>query len=139
MYDGLHRMKRRMVAAVWISGATVPLLLATLFLIGCCVLPFHGIMHKLMPLCDMAAAVVRGEHPDDHHEHEPLVPTRERQEPKKRVATVLPEISRVAAVSYAVHADAPQAATSYRSFISLGAVRCDDDVGLHVLVETFLI
>ena len=34
---------------------------------------------------------------------------------------------------------APSATNGYRSFITLGAVRCDLDVGLHVLVETFLI
>jgi hypothetical protein len=33
----------------------------------------------------------------------------------------------------------PIAVTGYRSFISHGAVRCDRDVGLHVLVETFRI
>jgi hypothetical protein len=29
--------------------------------------------------------------------------------------------------------------TAYRNFIALGAVRCDRDVGLHVLIVTFLI
>jgi len=30
-------------------------------------------------------------------------------------------------------------AASHRSFISLGATRCDQDVGLHLFIETFLI
>ena len=135
----IRPMRRRIIAGAWIVGATVPLLLAAVFLVGCCVLPFHGVMHKLMPLCDMAAGVMRGEQPDDHHGQEPLVPTRERQEPKNRLATVLPEVSGVHAATHAVDAHATQPVTAYRSFISLGAVRCDDDVGLHVLVETFLI
>jgi hypothetical protein len=133
-------MKRRLFAAVWITGATVPLLLATVFLVGCCVLPFHAVMHKLMPICEMAASVMRGGHDHADHEHDATpAPAREKQEPVKRVATEVPSVFRLAADAGAEHATAPTAATGYRSFITLGAVRCDRDVGLHVLVETFLI
>jgi hypothetical protein len=55
-------MKRRLIAAAWITGATVPLLVAVVFVVGCCVLPFHAVMHKLMPICEMAASVMRGDH-----------------------------------------------------------------------------
>lgn len=133
--------RRRLIAAVWITGATVPFLLATVFLVGCCVLPFHQVMHKLMPICEMAASVMRGEHAADGHDHDavPPPPGREKQEPVKRVATEVPDLFRFAAVTVAQRSIAPSATTAYRSFISLGAVRCDRDVGLHVLVETFLI
>jgi hypothetical protein len=40
-------MKRRLIAAIWVTGATVPLLLAAVFLVGCCVLPFYQVAHKL--------------------------------------------------------------------------------------------
>lgn len=134
-------MRRRVIAAVWITGATVPLLLATVFLVGCCVLPFHSIAHKLMPICDMAASILRGDHAAQDHEHEatPPAPAREKQEPVKRIATEVPAVFRLAAISGTSRAIAPTATTAYRSFITLGAVRCDRDVGLHVLVETFLI
>ena len=33
----------------------------------------------------------------------------------------------------------PFSAAAYRTFITLGAVRCDRDVGLHTLLATFLI
>jgi len=33
----------------------------------------------------------------------------------------------------------PLSAVAYRSFMTLGAVRCDRDVGLHTLLATFLI
>ncbi len=133
--------RRRLIAAVWITGATVPFLLATVFLVGCCVLPFHQVMHKLMPICEMAASVMRGDHAADGHDHDavPPPPGREKQEPVKRVATEVPDLFRLAAVTVAQRSVAPSATTAYRSFISLGAVRCDRDVGLHVLVETFLI
>ena len=116
-------MKRRAIAAIWIAGATVPLLAATVFLFGCCVLPFHRVVHKLMPVCELAAAMMRG---DRGHQHD-ATPAPEKQEPVKRIATVVPQVFRLAA------------ATTDRSFITLGAVRCDRDVGLHVLVETFRI
>ena len=127
-------MKRRIIAAAWITGATVPLLMATLFAVGCCVLPFHSVMHKLMPLCHVAASMFSGE----DHADDATTPAREKQEPVKRITTVVPQTFRLASVSVArIHT--PVAMTSYRSFISLGATRCDRDVGLHVLVETFLI
>ena len=134
-------MRRRAIAAAWIAGTTVPLLLATVFLVGCCVLPFHQIAHKLMPICEMAANVIRGDHSahDLEHQATPPAPAREKQEPVKRIATEVPNVFRLAATAAETRALAPTSTTGYRSFITLGAVRCDRDVGLHVLVETFLI
>ena len=133
-------MKRRTIAAVWITGSTVPLLLATVFVFGCCVLPFHQIAHKLMPICELAASMMRGEHGAHEHQHDATPPpAREKQEPVKRIATEVPVIFRLAATTAVDQAGTPDAARSYRSFITLGAVRCDRDVGLHVQVETFLI
>lgn len=119
----------------------MPFLLATVFLVGCCVLPFHRVVHKLMPLCEMAASVMRGDHAADGHEHDavPPEPAREKKEPVKRIATEVPDAFRLSATTASRRIIAPTATTAYRSFISLGAVRCDHDVGLHVLVETFLI
>lgn len=134
-------MRRRIVAAVWVTGATVPLLGAAVFLAGCCVLPFHAVMHELMPLCETAASVVGGDHPDVAHQQDavPPSPTREKQEPVRRLVTTLgacggaidaPDDARPLPVS---------ASSAFRSFITLGAVRCDQDVGLNVLDSTFLI
>jgi hypothetical protein len=134
-------MNRRFVAAAWIAGATVPLLMSTLFLVGCCALPFHGVMHKLMPICDMAAQMIRGGHAETGHEADavPPPPSREKQETGKRSATTLPQSFRAVASGEAQSLLTPSATDSYRSFISLGAARCDRDVGLHVWVETFRI
>lgn len=134
-------MRRRVIAAAWITGATLPLLAAALFLAGCCVLPFHGVVHELMPLCETAANVIRGDHAGGHdhgQEAVPPSPGREKQEPVKVMTTEAPAVFRLAAMT-SPRMTAPAAATALRSFISLGAVRCDRDVGLHVLVETFLI
>lgn len=134
-------MRRRIVAAIWVAGATVPLLAAAVFLIGCCVLPFHSVMHKLMPLCEMAASVVRGDHAPAAHDHDavPPAPAREKQEPAERMVNIL---GAGAAAIEACDDARPlpvSASSAPRSFMTLGAVRCDQDVGLHVLDSTFLI
>ena len=131
-------MRRRVVAALWVAAATGPLLLATVFVFGCCVLPFHQLAHKLMPICDMAASMMRGDRAEHQHDATPA-PEREKQEPVKRIATEVPRVFRLAVTPAAGLTATPDAATAYRSFITLGAVRCDRDVGWHVLVATFLI
>lgn len=134
-------MKCRIIAAVWIAAATVPLLLAALFLVGCCVFPFHGVLHQVMPLCETAANVMRGDHHDGHdrdHDAVPL-PAREKQEPGKRVATDVPNVFRLVLSTASARAIALSPAAAHRSFITLGAVRCDQDVGLHILAQTFRI
>lgn len=132
-------MRRRVIAAAWIVGATVPVLMGTVLLVGCCVLPFHNVVHKLMPVCEMAIDVIRGDQTADDHDHDAVPPAREKQEPVKRIATQVPSVFRLAVSTTTERTIAPSAANDYRSFITLGAVRCDRDVGLHVLVETFLI
>jgi hypothetical protein len=129
-------MRRRYVAAAWIAGATIPLLLSAVFVVGCCVLPFHGVVHRLMPLCAMATNVMTGH----HAESSPTpAPAREKQEPVKRVATVMPSAVRLAMAGNVRLHRTPSPASDPRSFVSLGAIRCDQDVGLHVLVDTFRI
>ena len=139
-YD-LHRdrqtMRRTAIAAAWVIGATVPLLAAVVFVFGCCVLPFHGIIHKALPLCHLAIDVMRGPH--DHHDGQTPLPAREKQEPVKRIATEAPRTFHLAVASAAPQRVTASDATTYRSFIALGAIRCDQDVGLHLLVATLLI
>jgi hypothetical protein len=130
-------MRRKIIAATWIAGATIPLLMAMVFLFGCCVLPFHQVAHKLMPICDMAASVMRGDHAE--HDAAPAVPAREKQDPVQRIVTVVPHVFRLTVATPTVTVATSSPATDYRSFITLGATRCDRDVGLNVLVETFLI
>lgn len=127
-------MKRRLIAAAWIAGATVPLLLGTVFVVGCCVLPFHGVMHKLMPVCSMVMNAMGG-----HDGDQPPMPAREKQETAKRVAVTLSAMTRMqSANAPSIAAPLPSPAT-HRSSISLGALRCDQDVGWYVVVATLLI
>jgi hypothetical protein len=124
-------MRRRVIAAAWIAGATIPLLLGAVLITGCCVLPFHGQIHKVVPLCHIVANAMNGDAPQS-------APAKEKQEPVKRMKTTVSPVYRLS-VNVVEHAAPPAAVTSYRSFISLGATRCDQDVGLHVLVDTFRI
>jgi hypothetical protein len=127
-------MRRAGVAVAWILGTTLPVLIATVGLVGCCVLPFHRVAHKvLMPICHVAANLAGDS--DDRD----AVPPRAKEEPAKRFVTDMTNVYRLRVPSLPHDVAAPVAATAYRSFIALGAVRCDQDVGLHVLVETFLI
>lgn len=127
-------MRRTLIAVAWLTGTTVPALAAVVFYFGCCVLPFHAYIHKALPLCHLAVAVMSGE----HQQQQPM-PAREKQEPVKRMATTVPRTLPLAALAFVRRASTPVDATAYRSFISLGALRCDQDVGLHLLTHTLLI
>jgi hypothetical protein len=121
-------MRRAFIIAAWIAGTTVPLLVATVFYFGCCVLPFHRVIHDVAPLCHMATSAPQS---DDHH---PVPPPN----PVKRITGVAPSAIRLASIA-AQRFDPLPRPVSYRDFITHGAVRCDRDVGLHLLVETFRI
>lgn len=132
-------MRRTAIAAAWIAGTTVPLVGAVVFLFGCCVLPFHGYIHKAMPLCHLAVEVISGEHADHHEGAQQPLPARAKQEPVRRLAIEVPRSFQLAAQVLVLRATAPADTSAYRSFISLGALRCDQDVGLYVLTATLLI
>lgn len=131
-------MRSRIVAAFWVAGATIPLLAAALFLAGCCVLPLHGAMHRLMPLCETAASIVAGGHGEHGDDAVPPAPAREKEQ-SKRLLTMLTTVSPIASTASVSAPLAITASAAPRSFMSLGAVRCDQDIGLHLLDVTFLI
>ena len=125
-------VKRTIAAASIALALTLPALVASVWLFGCCVLPFHRAMHRVLPLCHIAAAAHDG--------------AASRQQPSTAPRTVERRIvirlwsgGLQAAVvrTGGLKPAAPQ--VSYRSFITLGAMRCDRDVGLHTLLATFII
>jgi hypothetical protein len=121
-----------------VIGATIPLLMAFVLVFGCCVLPFHGVIHKVLPLCGLAVDFLRGEHQGEGA-HQTPAPAREKQEPVKRIATEVPRSFRLAVTAAAEQHVTASDATTYRSFIALGAIRCDRDVGLHLLIATLIV
>ncbi|MBV8545417.1 MAG: hypothetical protein JO093_15220 [Acidobacteria bacterium] len=128
-------MRRAAIATAWIVGATVPLLTSVVWIFGCCVLPFHAYLHKAIPLCHVAIGVMTGQ---QHGSPQQQVPASKKQEPAPRMATDAPRTFHLA-MTASSSAIARNRITAYRDFISLGAVRCDRDVGLHLLIVTFLI
>ena len=130
--------RRTLIAAVWVLGATIPLVAATVLVFGCCVLPFHGLIDGTLPLCHLAADFMSSEHHDANRAAQTSAPAREKQETAKRPVTEVSQPFRILLAREPRRITANSVA-GYRSFISLGAVRCDRDVGLHVLVVTFLI
>lgn len=126
-------MKRsRWIAAAWVAGLTVPAMLATLFVVGCCILPFHGLLHKVMPLCEIASHVMRGHDDHDHHRDDGPVPVPQKQDPVKQIVKFLRPLP-TQPITANLTAESPAATpAAYRSFITLGAIRCDDDVGTRL-------
>ena len=83
------------------------------------------------------AARLMGNGAEDHDRKAQPSTAPEKQEPAKRLAAASKAPFLV--VSHDQGPLASSAKPAHRSFITLGAVRCDQDVGLHVLVKTFLI
>jgi len=131
------RMRRTAIAAAWIAGATVPTVVALVFVFGCCVLPFHRTIHAAMPFCHAAIGVLTGH--TAHQDAQQPLPARAKQEPASRIATTVPRSVQVAATPRVSRAAAAMDASAYRTFIAQGALRCDQDVGLHLLAGTLLI
>ncbi len=135
-------MKRVWIFSAWLFGTTVPMLCAAAFLFGCCVLPFHRAIHRMLPLCRVAAEFLHGDHEDADHQHPSSTPAPEKQQIKApTLLTTLPaKQSFPHAGSLSARVATLTSATAYRSFITLGAARCDQDVGLQrLLIETFRI
>jgi len=123
-------MRRAAIAAAWLLGTTVPLVVATVWMFGCCVLPFHQAMHRLMPVCAMAT---------NSHDAQPSTPAPQKQEPAKRIVSEAPSSLRFVSAAAVHERVVINAMHAYRSFIALGALRCDRDVGIHLLDVIFRI
>lgn len=128
-------MRRALIAFGLIAGTLLPALFATVWLFGCCVLPFHQTLHRILPLCHIAIFAHSG---GRSHEQPATTPAQEKRPAHVRLVT---EVAAGFAVPFAraSHFFIPCSAAAYRSFIALGALRCDRDVGLHALFSAFLI
>lgn len=130
-------MKRATIAASIALGTTVPALAATIFIFGCCVLPFHKVIHTVAPLCTMAAGMMTGQH--HGADEKTQVPAAEKQNQPSKFSTDL--TARYSAVNPDVsHRNViPAGRKGLRDQVSLGALRCDQDVGSDVMLQTFRI
>jgi hypothetical protein len=126
--------RRIWIAAAWLAGTTVPAAMMAVFLFGCCVLPFHQYVHRALPLCGgIVKVLAHGGAASD--EHAPATaPAR-----KAPVAPVVLASSLALLTLAPVTRLAPARAPAAREALAHGAVRCESDVGLHLLHASFLI
>lgn len=124
-------MRRAVIALLVAAGTIVPALVATVWLFGCCVLPFHRVMHGIAPLCHMAMSQ---ESSDSDRTTTAPTPKQsaQRMDPELTQRVSFPVASRLSSVASSTPA-------AHRSYIALGALRCDRDVGLNTILATFLI
>ena len=125
-----------MVKRIWIAGlicasAIIPIVVMSAFLFGCCALPFHRVVHRYLPIC---GSIVRFMTPDSHHDSVPGKVVTKKRSPISIVAT------RTGGVTIRPMRQLSSAtANRFRDQLSHGALRCDNDVGLLLLLSMMLI
>jgi apolipoprotein N-acyltransferase len=126
---------RKLIATTWLIGGCIGATAIVIFLFGCCVLPFHATIHRALPICSHVAGILSG----GHDSRTPAAPAQSKIQPT--IAKVLPAdvVAQTAQqtserLSLAAHND-----QAVRNLCTLGALRVDDDIGLHTLFSTFLI
>lgn len=121
-------LRKLFIALTYLATVALPATLAAIALFGCCALPFHRYIHKVLPLCTGILKTTP---------KEPTAP------PPARPRVAPPVVEHAdAAVAPDANAHArhrPCALRTERSAMSHGALRCDDDIGLNLLHATFLI
>ena len=136
-------MSRRTVALTWLMASAMPLVLA-MALLGCCALPFHVTMHKVMPcgMAEMALTPQPAGHHGGHGGHDQPAPPAQKQDGQDGTRLAWKSEARQAApvpVTVGAIVDLPRPPAD-RSQIALGAARCDDDVGTRLaLLDTLRI
>jgi hypothetical protein len=128
------RSRRLWIAAAWLTGETIPLVLMAVFLFGCCVLPFHRYLHSAMPLCGGIVKLLASG-PEEQQSQS----TAPRAEEQTKPAPVVMASGCAAVSSLTAALTARVVLPSPREELRHGAARCDHDVGLHLLLATFLI
>jgi hypothetical protein len=128
--------RARLLAVGWLlSGVLVPVA-AVMTILGCCELPFHALVHRAMPLCEMAATAL-AHHGSDEHAPAAPAPSPPDAKPTMDRAWRAPERPSTTAPLALAATLPPPAARSPLRTLPIGAFRCDDDVGTRLAcVET---
>jgi hypothetical protein len=124
-------LKRIWIAGLLCASAIIPIVAMSAFLFGCCALPFHRVVHRYLPIC---GSIVRFMTPDSHHESTPRKVVTKKHSPISIVAT------KTGAVTIRPTRQVSSAtANRLRDQLSHGALRCDNDVGLLLLLSVMVI
>jgi hypothetical protein len=124
-------LKRIWIAGLLCAAATIPVAAMSAFLFGCCALPFHHVLHRYLPIC---GAIVRHMTPDSHHDSMPG-----KIAPKKQALVSILAARADGVVVLHTRRLAATRIACLRDQISHGALRCDDDVGLLLLLSVMLV
>ena len=119
-------MRRLSIAIAWIAFACIPTAVMSVLIFGCCALPFHRVIHRVFPVC---TGIMK-----THESHTPTTPA---TVTAKRAPVVFAKTA--PKIATAIVPFTPRPSPLLRNRITLGALRCDDDVGLHLLLLTLLI
>jgi len=129
--------RARRLAIAWLLCGTVVPVAAAMAIFGCCELPLHGLVHRVVPLCEMATMALAHQ---GHDGGAPAAPAPSRPDPKPTMDRAWRGPERPSTrVSLTLAATLPPPATAPPSLrtLPIGAFRCDDDVGTRLAsVET---
>ncbi|HVT60695.1 MAG TPA: hypothetical protein VHR45_20150 [Thermoanaerobaculia bacterium] len=123
--------RRRLLTIAWLVGGTFVPVGAAVAIFGCCHLPFHGVVHRFMPLCELAEKALA----HHHHEERPAVPAPSRPDQKPTAernwrvperASLTPRLAVISTLPPLSPGQPP------RRSLPVGAFRCDDDVGARL-------
>jgi hypothetical protein len=128
-------MYRRIAALLWLTSAFAPSIVSFILAFGCCVLPFHKSVHRVMPACHVAMQLASPVKDED--ESTPAEPRDDRAQ--RFAAAASPRLRFVPVTMAAMNVTSSLSPTFMRSSFSPGAARCDSDVGLTELLATWRI
>jgi hypothetical protein len=129
----MNRSSKLLTILAWSAGTLIPALLAIVFLFGCCALPFHRVVHRYLPLCGGIVKLLATAPPANAGAPTPTTA------PPAKVRAVRANTAVTVTAEARTASSERQPRPSLRSWITLGALRCDRDVGWHVLLAVFLI
>jgi hypothetical protein len=127
-------MKKRIIVAGWLTWTTLSFIVTFACLFDCCSMPFQRLLHIGMPPHCSHMRMAAPQTPDDVRD----AAAPGRSAPNGKAAPIAPHL--VADTRAAVNGSTHLAPLHLRrTLIAHGALRCDRDVGLHLLNATFLL
>ena len=120
-------IRRRGWFAAWLLAGTALPAVAAVAIFGCCQLPFHGLIHRVMPLCEVAEHLLA----HHHDEESPATPPPVQTDTRSSVARLasMPLHAFTAPMLLVASMGGPIGRSSVVGGRPIGAFRCDDDVG----------
>ena len=132
----MSHKSRLLTILAWAAGTLIPAALAIVFLFGCCALPFHRVVHRYLPLCGGIVKMLATAPPMNAGAPTPSTAPPAKIRAVRAEAAIVTTDARISRIEPPAR---PSLRSSIRSWITLGALRCDRDVGWHVLLAVFLI